>query len=150
MTIITNTVNTRNQSFADYDVSKLLLGDNYFGRNDYTDSGAGSTLAEGLLLGKIAATGKLVPLAPAAADGSQFPIGVLWLGGSVDIDVAISATVELEYANKGKVAEAKLVMPGGVTLDDVIVGDGRTVKDYLNALGIILEGGVELTEFDNS
>ena len=62
MTVITNPVNTNNQSFADYDLSKALLGNNYFDKNDYTDSGAGSTLLALLLLGKIAATGLVVPL----------------------------------------------------------------------------------------
>jgi hypothetical protein len=141
---------TNQQSQANYDVSKFLLGNNYFDKNNYTDGGAGSTLVEGLLLGKIAATGLLVELNPAAADGSQFPIGLAWFGGAPDLVVGAAATVAVEYVNKGDVAEAKIALPVGVTLDDVIVGDGRTVRDYLNVMGLRLKGGVELTEFDNS
>jgi len=150
MTVITNPVNTNNSSFANYDVSKALLGNNHFDKNDYTDSGSGSTILALVLLGKIAATGKLVLLAPSASDGSQFPIGLAWFGGSADLDVAASATVEIEYVNKGDVALDKIALPAGVTLATVITGDGRTVQDYLNAMGFRLKAGLELTEFDNS
>jgi hypothetical protein len=147
---VTQVNETNQQSQANYDVSKFLLGNNFFDKNDYTDSGSGSTLLEGLLLGKIAATGKLVALAPSASDGSQFPIGMAWFGGAPDLVVGAAATVAVEYVNKGDVAESKIALPAGVTLDTVISGDGRTVKDYLNAMGFRLKGGLELTEFDNS
>lgn len=149
MSEIENVLNTRNQSITNFDVSKALLGDNYFGKGTHTDSGSGSTLLNFLLISKIAATGAIVVLAPAAADGSQFPIGLLWLGGSASITLAVSEAFTAEYVNKGAVAKDKIALPSGVTLDDVITGDGRTVEDYLNALGLILLEGVELTGEDN-
>ena len=140
---------TNQQSQADYNVSKFLLGNNFFDKNDYTDSGSGSTILEGLLLGKIAATGLLVELDPTAGDGSQYVIGLAWFGGEASQVVAADATVNIEYVNKGDVAEAKIALPAGVTLDTAITGDTRTVRDYLNAMGFRLKGGLELTEFDN-
>lgn len=149
MSEINNVLNTRNQSITNYDVSKYLLGDNDFGKGTYTDGGAGSTLPVLLILGKVAATGALVPVAPAAADGSQFPIGLLWLGGSSEIVLTAAQAFTAEYVNKGSVALASVSFPAGVTIDTVIAGDGRTIGDYLNALGLTLEGGVELTGYDN-
>ena len=149
MAEITNVLNNRNASITNYDVSEYLFGGNSFGSGTYTDGGAGSTLPVLLLLGKVAATGALVPLAPAAIDGSQFPIGLLWLGGSTEIVLTAGQAFTAEYVNKGKVDRAKIGLPAGVTLADVIVGDGRTVEDYLNAMGLILETYTELTVLDN-
>lgn len=151
MSTVTNADLTRNQSLTNYDVSKLQLGENEHVSINYTDSGAGSTLDSGLLMGKVAATGLLTEFDPTAADGSQNLVGVLFLGISEDIDVAAGATVALTLINKGRVAEGKLTLPDGVTLDDLITQDpmDRTVRDYMNAMGIILEDGEELTNFDN-
>ena len=149
MSTITNVENTRNQSITNFDVSKFLLGDNEFGKGTHTDSGSGSTLANFLLLAKVAATGAIVVCDPTASDGSQFPIGLLWLGGSASITLAASAAFQAEYVNKGAVAKNKIAFPGSVVIGDIISGDGRTVEDYLNALGLILLEGVELTGEDN-
>lgn len=149
MSEIENVLNTRNQSITNFDVSKFLLGDNEFGKGTHTDSGSGSTLATFLLLGKVAVGGAIVELAPGASDGSQFPIGLLWLGGSASITLAAAEAFTAEYVNKGNIAKSKIAFPSGVALSDIITGDGRTVEDYLNAMGFVLLEGVELTGLDN-
>lgn len=151
MSVVTGVLQTRNQLITTTNVAKLQLGDNEHVTGVYTDSGAGSTLEAGLLMGKIKTTGKIVALDPTASDGSQTLFGVLFLGISESVVVAAAASETLTLINKGRVAEAKLVMPSGVTLEDAITDDvmDRTVRDYANALGLILEGGVELTQFDN-
>jgi hypothetical protein len=148
---VTNVENTRNASFADYDFTKFLLGDNGFAKADFTDGGAGSNLTQGLVVAKVLATGLLVPWAPAAVDGSENPVGLLWLGGSEDIDVAASATVNLEYVNKGSVNKNLITFPGAETLATA-TPTGATVRleDFLEDLGLILEDGIELTGVDNS
>ena len=148
MSQISQIEQTRNQSIVNYDVSKLALGDNEFVSADYTASGD-TTLAQGLVLGKVAATGALVALAPTATDGSQFPYGVLYLGLHESVTILDGESETLTLINKGRVAESKLSFPAGVTIDTVIDSDDRTVKDYLNSLGLILEGGTELTAVDN-
>lgn len=149
MSQVTNVLNTGQQSITNYDVSKYLLGFNEFDKANYTDGGAGSTLNNFVVLGKIAATGLLVECDPTAADGSQYPIGVLWLGGRASQTFAADETAELEYVNKGRVALNKLSFKAGVTIDTAITGDTRTIKDYLNTLGLVLMDGLELTENDN-
>lgn len=148
MSKVTNTLQTNNQLITNYDVSKLQLGGNEHVTGSYTASGE-TTLEAGLLMGKVAATGALVEVDPTASNGSQFVFGILWLGLNESITLDDGEVKTLTLINKGRVAEAKLVMPTGVTLDDVITGDGRTVKDYLNDKGLILEGGVELSKTDN-
>lgn len=148
---VTNVSNTRNQSFADYDRSKFLLGDNEFASADYTDGGAGSTLAAYLVVAKIAASGLLVPWDPTAITGAENPVGLLWLGGSPDIDVAAAATVSLEYVNKGSIAKDLIAFPGAETLATVVkTGSTVRLEDYLEGLGLILEDTIELTGVDNS
>lgn len=148
MSKITSILQTRNQQIANYDISKLALGDNEFVKANYTASGE-TTLAAGLVLGKVSATGKLATLDPTASDGSQYPYGVLYLGVNESITLDDAETEQLTLINKGRVALAKLSFPVGVTIDDAITGDTRTVKDLLNVLGLILEGGTELTKIDN-
>ena len=151
MSSITTQTQTRNQLITTSDVSKLALGSNDFVEGTYTDSGSGSTISEGTVMGKVAATGKLVLLDPTASDGSQTPVGIVYLGLNSSITVAASADQTLTLINKGRVAENKLVFDTGVTIEDLITADvmDRSVRDYLNAMGIILEGGTELTEYDN-
>ena len=140
---------TSNQSFADYDRSKFLLGSNEFSRADYTDSGAGSTLAAYLVVSKVSATGKLVPWAIAAADGSEFPVGLLWLGGEANITVGAAATKNLEFVNKGRVAKDLIAFPNAETLASVVLGMGR-LDDWLEMVGLVLESTIDLTGVDNS
>ena len=71
VTVITQ---TQNQMNTNYDVSKLALGKNTFIKANYTDSGSGSTLVQGTVMGRVASTGKVVVLNPSASDGSQYPV----------------------------------------------------------------------------
>jgi hypothetical protein len=148
MSTITNSVRTRNQLTSDYDVSKLFLGNNESISGTFTSSG-GDTLYNGHLMGKVAVGGAIVECNPSASDGSQFPIGLINLGLSESVDVADGAAIVLNLINTGRVASSKIILPTGVLLTTVISGDGRTISDYLNALGFTLEGGEELTALDN-
>jgi hypothetical protein len=143
MTEVTTVLQTRNQLITNYDTSKSLLGNNHYQTADYTDSGAGSSLTELLVMGQIAATRKIVPLDPTAVDGSDKPVGLVVIAQ----DVTAGATVNVNIVNKGKVAEDKLTFKSGVTLDSVI--DGQTLRARLNQLGLVLAGGTELTAYDN-
>lgn len=148
---ITNVSNTRNQSFSDYDRSKFLLGDNEFSSADYTDGGAGSTLDAHVVVAKVAATGKLVEWDPTASDGSENPVGLLWLGGAPGIDVAAAATKSLEYVHKGRVAKDLIAFPGVQTLATVYkTGATIRLEDWLEGLGLVLESVIDLTGVDNS
>lgn len=109
---------------------------------NYTNGGGSPvTLAEGTLLGRISATGLLVPLASAAADGSQFPVGIL-LGSYT---VAAGATQQLTYVIAGDVVEHKVILAGADTLDTVI--SGRRIRDRImsDTKGIRLVPTTEMT-----
>jgi len=134
---------TGNKIVANHDVSKFLLGFNSFISVSHTAPGGGSVLTEGLIMGRIAATGKVVELDHTAVDGSQIPVGVLIAAKTV----AGAATVDLNLVNKGKVAESKLTFKAGTTLASEI--DGRQLRDWLNDIGLELTGGEELTKVDN-
>ena len=128
---------------TNYSLKNLILGDNAFTSATYTDSGAGSTIAEGSLMGRIQATQKVVLCDPAAVDGSQFPVGI----ALEDITVTAGASVTVNMVNKGRVALDGLTLAAGVALTDDV--DGRTLTDQINLLGISLLGGTELTGYDN-
>jgi len=130
-----------------YDRSQIFVGDNRYETGTYTN-GTGSTkdLAKGTLMGRIHATGKLTPLASAASDGSQYPVGILADDYSV-LDTA-SATVTICVA--GDVVSSKIVLDGSDTLETVI--SARRIKDRIGAdtVGIKLVATDELTGYDNA
>lgn len=88
-----------------------------------------SILPAFLAMGKISATGKLVPVAPAATDGSQFLYGFLDIQHKDSITVlATTTSPPLTCVVAGRVQENKIAWPAGVTIDSVITSDNRTYR----------------------
>ena len=77
-------------------------------------SGAGN-LAKYTVVGKITASGKLVPWAPAASDGSQVPFGILTQAAA-----AASADVKVGVYTGGFFNNAALVWPSHASADTLI------------------------------
>ena len=128
-----------------YTTKQFQLGDNEIvGNQTHTAGGTDSVLPNFLLMGQIAATRKLVPLAPTATDGSQYPYGFLWLGLEASKTVATTVTdATLAMIIKGKVDAGLISFPSGVTLNDIptingTISSGRTVREFLNDRGITL------------
>ena len=90
---VTIAENTGNFLIAQYDRSVVFIGDNTFESGEYTAPGAQVILADGQLMGKVAATGKLLELKSAAVDGSQIPYGVLV--GDHTIEIAETPTFSI-------------------------------------------------------
>lgn len=147
MSEIENVEQTRNQLITNYDVSKFLLGFNAFVDGQVAASGADVDLLQGEVMGRIAATKLLVPCVATANDGSQIPAGLAVFGQTI-LD---GNTDDVRLVNKGRVPEAKINFAGAETLDTLIgpTNNQRTIRDYLNDLGLELEGGLELTKVDN-
>jgi hypothetical protein len=147
MSEITNIEQTRNQLITNYDVSKFLLGYNSFGHGDIEADGADISLLQGMVMGRISATGKIVPLVPTATDGSQLPVGLC----IVDQTITDGTTVNLSLVNKGRVAEGKINFSAAGDLDTAVgpANNQKILRDCLEDLGLILEEAEELTGFDN-
>jgi len=79
------------------------------------------------VVGKVAVTGKYVPLAPAATDGREAAAGIMI--GAIDASAADKAGVILE--RDALVATENLVWPAGIT-----AGEKTTAIAELDALGI--------------
>lgn len=141
-------VQTTNQLFTDYDVSKFLLGFNSFTEADLTASGADVVLTQGTIMGMISATGKIVPMASAATDGSALPYGVC----IVDQTVVDGTTATIKLVNKGRIPSSKLVFQGADTINTEVgpVSYKKTYNALLNEIGLILEDSIEMTAADNS
>lgn len=139
-----NVVQTNNQLINNYDTSKFLLGNNSFIKADLTASGADVDTLQGMVMGRISSTGKIVACVATATNGSEYPVGLC----VVDKTVADGTTENLNLVNKGKVSESVINFSTANTLNSVI--EGRTIRDWLNLLGLELSTSEELTEFDNS
>lgn len=139
---------TRNQGAFDRLLSNLLIFNNTFLKGDYANiSGAEETVAVGQLLGRVAATGKLVVCKSGATDGSQVPraINVVALE-----EVAIAGTVDnIAPCNSGKVNKNAVVFNGTDTWDTLV--GGIRMEDLLiaNSAGIELVDVLENTDYDN-
>ena len=92
-------------------------------------SGAGK-LEPGTVLGKITTGGKYTGLAPAATNGSQNAVGILWAG--VDAS-AVDAPGVVVLRGPALVNQPELVWPDGATEAQI-----TAATTSLAALGIIL------------
>lgn len=135
-----------NPLITNYDTSKTFVWANRTETANYTNSGYSDvTILAGTLLGRVSATGLVIPLASAASDGSQYALGILLQ----DTVIEGGDTVSLTFCVAGDVVEAKVVLAGSDTMETVI--DGRRIRDRIlgDTAGIILVGSTELTGFDN-
>ncbi|MCH9620996.1 MAG: hypothetical protein S4CHLAM20_04100 [Chlamydiia bacterium] len=138
---------TKNQGTMDRDFSKIFVFQNNFRNVTFlNDTGADLELKGGELLGVIASSGKAVLLDdPGATDGSQFPVGFANSCGTV-LD---GEELTISMCIGGDVVENKVILTGGVSLDDVI--SLRTLRDRIasDTMGVRLVESTELTNFDN-
>lgn len=143
----TVSLNTGNQAIIKTETAKIFLWDNRFEDADYTNGGgAPVTLLAGTVMGRISASGKIVPLTSAAVDGSQLPVGIL----NDDWTVAAGATQKMSICVSGDVAEEKILLQGGDTLETVV--SSRRLRDRIagDTVGIkIVKAADELSGYDN-
>ena len=138
---------TNNQLHADYDVSKIFVNNNRYESGTFLNASGGTlSYAPGTVLGRIAASNKLVPMASAAVDGSQYPVGIL---KSTITDLADAGEEVVNFCMSGDVVKEKLVLDGGDTLQTVVAL--KTIEDRIGAdtVGVILVDTDELTGYDN-
>ncbi len=139
-------LNTGQQMIINTDLSKIFVWNNRYESGTYTNATYDTVaLAAGTVMGRVSATGKLKPLASAAVDGSQYPVGVL----ADDYSVEEGEDQELAVCVAGDVDQNKLVFDGADTLSTVI--DGRQLRDRIagDTVGIKLVGGEPMTAYDN-
>src|SRR5690606_20531075 len=103
------------------------------------------TLSAGTLMGRVAATGWIKPLASGSSDGSQFPVGVL--ANDITVDGGDLVTVSICVA--GDVAEEKIILQGSDTMETTI--SSRRLRDRIAAdtVGIKLVTSTDNSAYDN-
>lgn len=125
---------TRNQGSFDYILKKLLLGKYTTRRINYANiSGALETVLPGTVMGRVDATGKLVPMKSDASDGSQQPVCILL--DSLE-SIAIAGTVDNVLVCSGGQIDKNLLVfaKEGDTLATTIEATGggkKSVEDFL-------------------
>lgn len=134
--------------YTNYSTQKIFLHGQFFKSYTYTDSGSGSTLTAGMVMGQILATGKVVPQASGASDGSEFPIGIL----GENYTVGASATVTVDVCIAGDLNQNAITFNGTDTLDTVVGTDpagGRIGTLITRNTLIKLYPSTELNNYDN-
>lgn len=132
--------------FVEFDLGKIFVRDNRYGKGNYTNSTYDTEeLEAGTVLGRVASTGKIAKYDAGASDGTQYPIGVL----ADNYSIEEGETKELAYCNAGDVVEDKLIFQGSDDLDTVV--SGKTVRDRIGSdtVGIQLVSSTENTISDN-
>jgi len=142
---VTNPVQTGNQATFVYNRVDVFIGSNTFENVEYTAPGGTINLTDGQLMGKVAATGKLLELKSGATDGSQIPYGVL-VGNQ---EILSGETPTFSICVSGDVAIDKVVFDGSDDMDTVV--DVRSLQDRIlgDTLGIKLIASTEMTKSDN-
>jgi hypothetical protein len=136
-----------NQLFQNYNTAKIFgFGKRTEVASYVNDSYDTVELAAGTLMGRVAATNKVVPLTSGASDGSQIPLGFVLNNHSVEA----GDTVDIALVVAGDVVEGLITLQGSDTLNTVI--SGRTLRDRIlgDTMGILLKSTDELTGFDNA
>lgn len=144
----TTGLQTNSQLTVNTDTSKIFIGENRYEDNHYINNSGYTTkdLVAGTVMGRVGATGILVPWHSNASDGSQKVVGIL----AGDVSVAAGENVRATICVKGDVAKNKLVfdLPGDAletTVSNVRVED----KIKAETVGINLVASTEMTDYDN-
>jgi len=148
MSSVNTRVNTGQQITTDYDLSKIFIwenryeGDNYVNNSNYSPI----TLLAGTVMGRVSATGVIVPCLASAVDGSQIPVGIL---AQDIIGLVGGGTKSAAICIAGDVAEDKVIFYYSDTLETVV--SGRRYRDRIqgDTAGIVLRKRTEMTDFDN-
>lgn len=141
-------LNTGQQAIIHTDLSRIFVRENRYEYGNYVNNSSYDpiTLLAGTVMGRISASGILVPLQSNASDGSQFPVGIL----SKDIVVDGSDTVEAPICVAGDVVKEKvLFVKPGDAMETVV--SSRRLSDRLAAdtVGIKLVSSTEMSGEDN-
>lgn len=140
-------LNNGQQSINNYDTSKIFIWRNRFKTVNYVNGTPGEiTLLPGTVMGRVNATGKVDALQSSAADGSQYPLGIL----AQTVTLAAGANADVSICDEGDVDEDKVVFIDDYDTLDTIV-DGRLIRDRINSdtVGVRLVSSTELTGYDN-
>lgn len=146
MSTVNQTLNNGQQAITNYDTSKIFIGGNRYVKAMYNNSAYDDVaLTAGMLMGRVAATGWIKPLASGASDGSQFPVGVL----AEDRTVDGGDLVELSICVEGDVAEEQVTFQGSDNMETTV--SSRRLRDRIAAdtVGIKLVPCTDLTGYDN-
>jgi hypothetical protein len=150
MATISTISSTDNSLHVRYDRSQIFLGDlkTISGEILLNSTSGTLTYAVGTLLGRVTASGKLVPLASGASNGSQYPVGFL----TQEVTLAASGEDYVTVAIAGNVDSTKITLAGSDTLATTITNNGgRSIKDAIHGdtQGIYLIPVREISKTDN-
>jgi len=138
-------LNNGQQAIITTDLSKVFLWNRRSqpGQINNADLYDPVTHPEGTVMGRVSSSGLLVPFTSGASNGSQFPVGVL-IGG---VTIEEGDTANVFICDDGDVAAEKLIFQGSDTLETVV--SSRRVKDWLKLMGVKVITSTEMTADDN-
>lgn len=150
--------NQSNALFVNTDTSKTFIEIKATERESYINNSSYNpiTLLPGTVMGRIQASGVIVPWRNDVTDGSQFPIGIL----GTDMLINSGATVAALLVTECRMAAEKVIayqlsnQSIATTLQLTITswhGAGTTkLKDVLESIGIHLKTTTQMSFPDNS
>lgn len=123
----------------DSDISSVATRSSQFLRGIFLPATSGKLYAEGMILGRVAASQKLTPCDQGAADGSEVPMGVTHLS----IQSTLTNDISIDFIAAGGVNKAKIFFDDDDDVDELTV-------DKLRHFGITPDQVLALDKFDNS
>ena len=136
--------------FTNYNTSQLVVAGNAFYQfGTYTDSGSGSTILQGTVLGRVFSSGAIKPLVSSATDGSQMPIGI----AAETYVLAASASTTVNYVVSGEINSTMVIFSNGTdTLATTVMteGVGGTIGDMIIArTQLLIQNTLDVSRYDN-
>lgn len=129
-----------NMTVTNVDLGNVILQDAKF-RDETLSFAAAGTVKEGTILGRVTASGKLVPFATGAADGSEVPKAIL----TYDVTAAAAGDVAIRAGLAGGFRKERLVIDADG--DDSNITDA--ILDQLRDYGLVPVNVAELGILDN-
>ena len=136
---------TRNQSTADYNLSRIFIFDNRFVEGIFKNTSGATADHQGCML-VARSTAVVDGLIPVTTLNLADVIGVSAYDGTVSL--ANNATANINYCSKGTIDGTMLILPATVTLNTVV--GNKTLRDVLESLGLHVDtSAVDNTKYDN-
>lgn len=146
MSKTTSGFGNNNQQITNFDLTKIFILNNRYQKDQYVNNSNYDpiNIPIGTVMGRISATGVLVPWTSTASDGSQFPVGLM----AQDVSVAGSATITATICDMGDVNASQIICAKpGDSLESIV--SSRRLRDHLQSQGIKLVNTIEMTSEDN-
>lgn len=138
-----------NQTITNYDTGVVFIDRSSYSADEVLTFTAAGEVKNGTILGRVTASGKLVPFDPAASDGSEVPRCVIHCDVTAEATATFPLDVAIDCLQGGVLRKDKLIINVDLLADPALDPSRNvtvTVRDQLRQFGYIIQDVRQLAE----